>query len=128
MARILTGRVSSDKTDKTIVITVASRKTHPIYKKQYTRNTKFMAHDESNEAKIGDLVVIRETRPLSARKRFTLDKIIEKTHVGFTESDATADVPQEEITGDKSVVAEKTEKTSPKVKKQVVIANEEEKQ
>ncbi len=96
MARLLTGRVTSDKTDKTIVITVASRKTHPIYKKQYTRNTKFMAHDAANEAKAGDLVVIRETRPLSARKRFTLDKIVEKAHVGFKETDATADIPQEE--------------------------------
>ncbi|MEK7095768.1 MAG: 30S ribosomal protein S17, partial [Patescibacteria group bacterium] len=90
MTRQLTGRVTSDKTDKTIVITVASRKTHPIYKKQYTRNTKFMAHDEVNQARTGDLVVIRETRPLSARKRFTLDRIIEKAYIGFKETDATA--------------------------------------
>lgn len=95
MTRQLTGRVTSDKTDKTIVITVASRKTHPIYKKQYTRNTKFMAHDEVNQARTGDLVVIRETRPLSARKRFTLDRIIEKAYIGFKETDATADVPEE---------------------------------
>jgi len=96
MARLLTGRVASDKANKTIVISVATRKTHPIYKKQYTRNTKFMAHDERNEAKIGDLVIIRETRPLSARKRFILDKIVEKAHAGFEETDATADVPVEE--------------------------------
>ena len=96
MSRILTGRVTSDKSDKTIVISVASRKTHPIYKKQYTKNTKFMAHDETNEAKTGDLVVIRETRPLSARKRFILDRIVEKAHIAFVETDATADVPQEE--------------------------------
>lgn len=96
MARLLTGRVASDKTDKTIVISIATRKTHPIYKKQYTRNTKFMAHDEKNEAKIGDLVVIRETRPLSAKKRFTLDHILEHAHVGFEETDATADVPVQE--------------------------------
>ncbi|MBI1952143.1 30S ribosomal protein S17 [Candidatus Saccharibacteria bacterium] len=96
MSRQLTGRVTSDKPDKTIVISVASRKTHPIYKKQYTRNTKFMAHDERNEAKKGDLVIIRETRPLSARKRFTLDSIVEKAHIAFVEDDATADVPREE--------------------------------
>lgn len=96
MARQLTGRVISDKPDKTIIISVASRKTHPIYKKQYTRNSKFMAHDEANQAKAGDLVVIRETRPLSARKRFTLDRIVEKAYVGFEETDATADVPIEE--------------------------------
>lgn len=96
MARLLSGRVISNKNDKTIVISVASRKSHPIYKKQYTRNTKFMAHDETNEAEVGDLVVIRETRPLSARKRFALDRIIEKANIGFKESDATSDVPQDE--------------------------------
>ena len=101
MARQLTGRVISDKPDKTIVISVASRKTHPIYKKQYTRNSKFMAHDETNQAKAGDLVVIRETRPLSARKRFTLDRIVEKAYVGFEETDATADVPVEQMTEDR---------------------------
>lgn len=96
MSRQLSGRVASDKSDKTIVISVATRKTHPIYKKQYTRNTKFMAHDENNEAKIGDHVIIRETRPLSAKKRFILDSIVEKAHAGFEETDATADVPIEE--------------------------------
>ncbi len=96
MARQLTGRVTSDKNNKTIVISVATRKTHPIYKKQYTRNTKFMAHDEKNEAKIGDTVIIRETRPLSAKKRFTLDTIVEKANLVFAETDATADIPVEE--------------------------------
>lgn len=95
MARLLNGRVVSDKNDKTIVISVATRKTHPIYKKQYTINRKFMAHDENNEAKIGDLVIIREVRPLSARKRFSLDKIVEKSEATFKETDATADVPEE---------------------------------
>jgi len=96
MARLLTGRVVSDKNDKTIVIQVASRKTHPIYKKQYTINRKFMAHDEQNQAKIGDLVIIRECRPRSAKKRFMLDKIVEAAQAGFEEADATADVPVEE--------------------------------
>ena len=96
MARILTGTVTSDKTDKTIVITVRTRRTHPLYKKQYTVNTKFMAHDENNDAKAGDLVTIVETRPVSARKRFKLEKIIERGGVRFEETDATADIPQEE--------------------------------
>lgn len=96
MARVITGRVTSDKGDKTIVITVAIRKTHPIYKKQYTVNDKFMAHDEKNEAKSGDLVSIIESRPISARKRFRLNKIIERGGVRFEEADATADVPEEE--------------------------------
>jgi small subunit ribosomal protein S17 len=96
MARYLNGVVTSDKTDKTIVITARTRKTHPIYKKQYTVNTKFMAHDEMNEARIGDVVVIVETRPLSARKRFKLDRIIERGGIRFEETDAIADIPEEE--------------------------------
>jgi len=96
MARTITGTVVSDKADKTIVISVAERKTHPLYKKQYTVNTKFMAHDEKNEAKVGDKVVIVEGRPLSARKRFNLQKVIERAAVAFQETDATADVPAEE--------------------------------
>ncbi len=96
MARQLTGTVTSDKTNKTIVITVRARKTHPLYKKQYTVNTKFMAHDEKNEAKTGDLVIIIETKPISARKRFMLDKIIERSGVRFEETDATADIPEDE--------------------------------
>jgi small subunit ribosomal protein S17 len=78
MARTITGVVTSDRGDKTIVITVHTRKTHPIYKKQYTVSTKFMAHDEKNEAKEGDKVIITVTRPLSARKRFILTKVVEK--------------------------------------------------
>jgi len=78
MAKQIVGVVSSNKGDKTIVVTVSTRKTHPLYRKQYTVQTKFMAHDEKNEAEIGDKVAIKETRPLSARKRHTLDRIIEK--------------------------------------------------
>lgn len=96
MARIITGTVTSDKNDKTIVITARTRKTHPIYKKQYTVNTKFIAHDETNQAKTGDLVTISETRPMSARKRFKLERIIEKAGARFEEKDATADIPEEE--------------------------------
>lgn len=78
MARTIIGVVSSDKTDKTIVVTVQTRKTHPLYRKQYTVHTKFMAHDENNEAQVGDKVTIVETRPISARKHFKLESIIEK--------------------------------------------------
>jgi small subunit ribosomal protein S17 len=78
MARTITGVVTSDKADKTIVVTVTSRRTHPLYRKQYTIHSKFMAHDEKNEAVIGDKVVISESRPLSARKRFILSEIIER--------------------------------------------------
>lgn len=74
----IVGIVSSDKADKTIVVTVQTRKTHPVYRKQYMVTTKFMAHDEKNAAKKGDRVVISESRPISAKKRFVLSEIIEK--------------------------------------------------
>lgn len=96
MAKTLTGVVSSDKGDKTIVVTVQTRKTHPIYKKQYTFSKKFMAHDEKNEARAGDKVVIAETRPLSARKRFVLEKIVERG--GVTHVEATNNKPDVEET------------------------------
>ena len=85
MARTLTGLVASDKGDKTIVVAIRTRKTHPIYKKQFTVTTKFMAHDEQNIAKPGDKVQITESRPLSARKRWTLVEVIEKAHVKHVE-------------------------------------------
>lgn len=78
MARTIIGTVSSSKVDKTIVVTVQTRKTHPLYRKQYTVSSKYMAHDEKNEAEVGDKVAITETRPISKRKRYTLDHIIEK--------------------------------------------------
>lgn len=78
MAKTIVGIVTSNKTDKTIVVTTHTRKTHPLYGKQYTVTSKFMAHDEKNECQPGDKVAIVETRPLSARKRYTLDRIIEK--------------------------------------------------
>jgi len=79
MAKSLTGIVTSDKADKTITITVTSRETHPIYGKQYTVTRKYMAHDEKNEAKIGDKVTIVEVRPISRRKAFKLESIVEKS-------------------------------------------------
>lgn len=78
MAKTFTGVVTSDKGDKTIVVTVLSHKTHPIYKKQYPFNKKFLVHDEANEAKVGDKVIIVETRPQSARKHHKLSKIVGK--------------------------------------------------
>src|SRR5476651_498031 len=78
MAKAIIGIVSSDKADKTIVVTVHTRKTHPLYRKQYTVSKKFMAHDEKNEAQNGDKVEIIETRPISNRKHFALSRIVEK--------------------------------------------------
>ncbi len=89
MAKTIIGTVSSDKADKTIVVTVQTRKTHPLYRKQYTVSKKFMAHDEKNEAQKGDKVAITETRPLSARKRYTLDRIIETAAIRHEEKPAS---------------------------------------
>jgi small subunit ribosomal protein S17 len=70
--RILQGKVVSDKTDKTIVVEVERRVSHPVFKKFVKKSKRFMAHDESNTAKTGDLVRIRESRPHSKRKRWEL--------------------------------------------------------
>ena len=73
------GVVVSDKNDKTIVVRVQRQFTHPLYKKTVRRHKKFMAHDENNEANIGDVVQIVEHRPMSARKRWALHKIVERS-------------------------------------------------
>ena len=72
------GKVVSDKMDKTIVVAVEDSVKHPLYKKVVKRTIKFKAHDENNEAGIGDRVKIMETRPLSKEKRWRLVSIIEK--------------------------------------------------
>jgi small subunit ribosomal protein S17 len=72
------GYVVSDKMDKTIVVEVEDRVKHALYGKVIRRTTKVKAHDEANAAGIGDLVVINETRPLSATKRWRLVEILEK--------------------------------------------------
>ncbi|MDZ5016798.1 30S ribosomal protein S17 [Clostridium perfringens] len=72
------GRVVSDKMDKTIVVAVETKVRHPLYGKTVNRTTKFKAHDENNEAKINDRVLIMETSPLSKDKRWRLVEIVEK--------------------------------------------------
>ncbi len=92
MAKTLTGIVTSDVSDKTITVTVTTRETHPIYGKQYTVSRKYAAHDESNSAKKGDKVTIRETRPISKRKAFTLDHIDAKSRGSIELKDDEAKV------------------------------------
>jgi len=72
------GIVTSDKMDKTIVVAIADHVKHPLYNKIIKRTIKFKAHDENNEAGVGDKVKIMETRPLSKDKRWRLVEIIEK--------------------------------------------------
>lgn len=77
-ARSLSGRVISDKMNKTITVQVDRRIRHPLYGKIVTRHTKLHAHDESNVCKQGDLVEIEECRPLSKSKAWRLVKVLEK--------------------------------------------------
>ncbi len=72
------GYVTSDKMDKTITVEVEDRVKHPLYGKVLRRTSKIKAHDEANTAGVGDLVVVMETRPLSASKRWRLVEIVEK--------------------------------------------------
>ena len=76
--RIKQGRVSSDKMDKTIVVVTETRVPHPTYKKIVRKSVRFKAHDETNDAKVGDVVRIMETRPISKDKRWRLLEIVER--------------------------------------------------
>ena len=76
--KVRQGVVVSAANDKTIVVSVESRKPHPVYKKMISTTKKFHAHDENNEAGVGDTVQIMETRPMSKLKRWRLVKIVEK--------------------------------------------------
>lgn len=76
--KVRTGKVVSDKMDKTVVVAVETAEKHPLYGKTLKVTTKFHAHDETNEAKIGDTVRIMETRPLSKQKRWRLIEVVEK--------------------------------------------------
>lgn len=73
-----TGKVVSNKADKTIVVAIERQVAHPLYRKYFKQTTKVMAHDEKNECNIGDVVKVIESRPLSARKRWALVEIIER--------------------------------------------------
>jgi small subunit ribosomal protein S17 len=86
------GRVVSDKMDKTIVVSVQRLARHPLYKRVVRLTTRFKAHDESNDAKVGDTVLIEESRPLSATKRWRLVEIVQRAG----ESGFGADIMSEE--------------------------------
>ena len=100
MAMMLTGIVSSDKADKTITVTVQSRQTHPIYKKQYTVSRKYMAHDVTNQAHIGDRGTIKEVRPVSKRKTWELVEIVEKAREKMIVRDEVAEELEPEVETD----------------------------
>ena len=76
--KVREGVVVSDKMDKTVVVSIEQRVKHPLYGKVMTRNERLKAHDEANEAGVGDRVRVMETRPLSATKRWRVVEIVEK--------------------------------------------------
>ena len=78
--RVMTGKVVSDKMDKTVTVLVERRVKHPLYGKIIRRSNKFHAHDEENQYKMGDTVVIAESRPLSKTKTWVVSELIEKAN------------------------------------------------
>jgi small subunit ribosomal protein S17 len=74
----LTGTVVSDKMEKTVVVAVERKVRHEVYGKTQRKTSKFVAHNENNEAKVGDRVNISESRPLSRRKRWVVTQVVEK--------------------------------------------------
>ena len=99
MAHTLVGTVTSDKRDKTITVSIVSRETHPLYRKQYTKTRKYTAHDEKNEAKVGDRVDIAMVRPLSKTKAYSLVKILEKSRGKVELKEGVTEVEHEEKVG-----------------------------
>lgn len=81
VARTLTGKVVSDKMDKTVTVLVERKVKHPIYGKVIRRSKKFHAHDENNEFHEGDIVVIRESRPISKTKSWVVSELVEKSRL-----------------------------------------------
>ena len=81
ITRTLTGKVVSNKMDKTIIIIVEEKYAHPLYGKTVKKTRRFMAHDEKNQCLLGDKVIISETRPLSRKKRWALEQILTKTKI-----------------------------------------------
>ena len=81
LRRVLQGTVVSDKMDKTIVVQVMRRYKHPRYRKYVSERLRYKAHDEKNEAKVGDVVRIESCRPLSREKRWNLQAIVEKATI-----------------------------------------------
>ena len=76
--RVLQGKVASNKGEQTIVVAVERQVMHPLYKKYFKSTKKFMAHDQENTCQIGDVVKIKECRPLSARKRWVLESVVSR--------------------------------------------------
>ena len=117
MAHTLIGTVTSDKRDKTITVSIVSRETHPLYRKQYSKTRKYTAHDEKNEAHKGDRVEIAMCRPISKTKAYTLVKVLERSHgsVELKEDVNKVDLP-EKVGADEIAKAEAEAKAAKEAK------------
>ncbi|MBQ3320906.1 30S ribosomal protein S17 [Candidatus Saccharibacteria bacterium] len=125
MAHTLIGTVTSEKRDKTITVSIVNRETHPLYRKQYTKTRKYTAHDEKNEAHVGDRVQIAMSRPISKTKAYTLVKIIEKSR-GAVElkDDVNKAYEAEKIGADEIAKAKKLEEAEKEAKSEDSSASE----
>jgi len=123
MASTLTGTVSSAKRDKTITVSIASRETHPLYRKQYTKTRKYTAHDADNLAGEGDIVEIAPCRPISKTKTYKLVRIVEKYH-GTVE--LKEDIHEVKVEKDRPADAEAKEEAQKMTEKPEKAAKEEE--
>ncbi|MBQ3430083.1 30S ribosomal protein S17 [Candidatus Saccharibacteria bacterium] len=92
MAHTLVGIVSSASRDKTITVSITNRETHPLYRKQYTKTRKYTAHDEKNEAGLGDKVEIEACRPISKTKSYKLVRVLEKSRGSVELKEEVVDV------------------------------------
>ena len=92
--KVVVGEVVSNKMKKTIVVEVVRKKSHPFYGRVISKGKKFYAHDEKNEAHVGDVVRLEETRPLSKVKRWRLKEIVRKTALVPEVSAAVTEVPR----------------------------------
>lgn len=119
MATKLQGIVSSDKRDKTITVSITSRETHPLYRKQYSHTRKYTAHDEQNEARVGDKVEIIACRPYSKTKAYKLVKVIEKSH-GVVELKEDL----HEVAVEKEIPTEQLERKAEKAEKAAEVSVE----
>ena len=104
-ARILQGVVVSDKMDKTVVVNVARRKQHPLYRKVINRSRRFKAHDAANECNIGDVVRILETSPISKDKHWRVIEILERGDVAEVSPEDIGRTLEEEVQAAPSGVA-----------------------
>ena len=119
MAHTLIGTVTSDQRDKTITVSIVSRETHPLYRKQYTKTRKYTAHDEKNAAHKGDRVEIAMTRPISKTKAYTLVKVLEKAR-------GTVELKEDvtEVVHEKKVGADEIARAAAEVAEAAEVATE----